>query len=53
MKVMLDKYEQQIEDALSKGEYIGTSDLSHTKELFRQAARNSRATRNKKYYFTS
>lgn len=40
MKVMLDKYEQQIENALSKGEYTSTSNLESTKELFRQAARN-------------
>ena len=42
MKVMLDKYEQHIEDALSKGEYISVSDLEDTKELFRQAAKNYR-----------
>jgi predicted DNA binding CopG/RHH family protein len=40
MKVMLDKYEQRIEDALSKGEYISASDLENTKELFLQAAKN-------------
>lgn len=42
MKVILDKYEQQIEDALSKGEYIDTSDLEDTKALFQQAAKNYR-----------
>lgn len=42
MKVVLDKYEQQIEDALSKGEYTSISDLKNTKELFRQAAKNYR-----------
>lgn len=42
MKVMLDKYEQQIENALSKGEYTSASDLEDTKELFRQAAKNYR-----------
>ena len=42
MKTMLDKYEQRIEDALSKGEYTSTSDLEDTKELFRQAAKNYR-----------
>ena len=42
MKVMLDKYEQQIEDALSKGEYTSTSDLEETKELFQEAAKNYR-----------
>ena len=42
MKIMLDKYEQRIEDALSKGEYTSASDLEDTKELFRQAAKNYR-----------
>lgn len=42
MKVILDKYEQQIEKALSKGEYVSISDLEDTKELFRQAAKNYR-----------
>lgn len=42
MKIILDKYEQRIEDALSKGEYISTSDLEDTKELFQQAAKNYR-----------
>ena len=42
MKTMLDKYEQRIEDALSKGEYVSASDLEDTKELFRQAAKNYR-----------
>lgn len=39
---MLDKYEQQIEDALSKGEYISVSDLSDTRQLFQEAASNYR-----------
>ncbi|KKR56006.1 MAG: hypothetical protein UU05_C0045G0003 [Candidatus Curtissbacteria bacterium GW2011_GWA1_40_47] len=42
MKVTLDKYEQQIEDALSKGEFTSTSDLDSTKQLFQEAARNFR-----------
>lgn len=42
MKIILDKYEQKIEDALSKGEYASISDLAHTKELFREAAKNYR-----------
>lgn len=42
MKVTLDKYEQQIEDALSKGEFINTSDLGSIKQLFQEAARNFR-----------
>lgn len=39
---MLDKYEQRIENALSKGEYTSTFDLEDTKELFRQAVKNYR-----------
>ena len=42
MKVTLDKYEQQIEDALSKGEFISTSDLEDTKQLFQEAVKNYR-----------
>jgi len=42
MKITLDKYEQQIEDALSKGEFTGTSDLGNTKQLFQEAVRNFR-----------
>ena len=42
MKVTLDIYEQQIEDALSKGEFTSTSDLASTKQLFQEAARNFR-----------
>lgn len=42
MKVVLDKYEKGVEDALAKGEYIDVSDLEDTKELFRQAAKNYR-----------
>jgi predicted DNA binding CopG/RHH family protein len=42
MKVILDKYEQEIEDALAKGEFISTSDLEDTKQLFQEAAKNYR-----------
>jgi len=42
MKVMLSKYEQQIEKALLKGEYVSASDLDHTRELFQEAAKNYR-----------
>lgn len=42
MKTILNKYEQQIEDSLSKGEYTNTSDLEDIKELFREAAKNYR-----------
>ena len=42
MKVTLDKYEQQIEDALSKDEFTSTSDLGSTKRLFQEAVRNFR-----------
>ncbi len=42
MKVILDRYEQQIEDALSKGEFTSTSDLEDTKQLFQEAVKNYR-----------
>ena len=40
MKVTLDKYEQQIEDALTKNEFVSISDLEDTKQLFQEAAKN-------------
>lgn len=42
MKIILDKYEQQVEEALSKGEFIRTSDLEDTKQLFQEATKNYR-----------
>ncbi len=42
MKIMLSKYEEQIENALSKGEYTSISDLEDTKGLFQEAAKNYR-----------
>lgn len=42
MKITLDKYEQQIEDALSRGEFISTFDLEDTKQLFQEAVKNYR-----------
>lgn len=42
MKVILDKYEQQIEDALSKGEFTSASNLEDTKQLFQEAVKNYR-----------
>jgi len=42
MKIALDKYEQQIEDALSKGEFTSTSDLEDTRQLFQEAVKNYR-----------
>lgn len=40
MKVILDTYEQQIENALSKGEFTSAPDLEDTKQLFQEAANN-------------
>lgn len=39
---MLDKYEQEIEDALSKGEFTSASNLEDTKQLFQEAVKNYR-----------
>ncbi len=48
MKVILDKYEQRVEDALSKGEFISTADLADTKQLFQEAIKNYRELRETK-----
>lgn len=42
MKITLDKYEQEIEEALSKGEFTAVSDLEDTKQLFKEAVKNYR-----------
>ncbi|MBI2314727.1 hypothetical protein HYU93_01580 [Candidatus Daviesbacteria bacterium] len=42
MKVILDKYEREIEDALEKGEFVSAPDLEATKQMFQEAARNFR-----------
>lgn len=40
MKVILDKYEKEIEDALSKGGFVSTHNLEVTKKMFQEAAKN-------------
>lgn len=40
MKATLDKYEQQVEDALANGEFTSSNDLDDTKQLFKEAAKN-------------
>ena len=42
MKVILDKYEQEIEDALDKGEFVNVSNLKDTMQMFQEAAKNFR-----------
>lgn len=42
MKVILDEYEQEIEDALEKGEFVSVPDLESTKQMFKEAAKNFR-----------
>lgn len=42
MKVKLDKYEQEIEDAISRGEFVSTNNLEAAKEMFLEAAKNYR-----------
>lgn len=41
MKVTLDRYEQQLEDALARGEFVSILDQD-TKQLFQEAAKNYR-----------
>ncbi len=42
--LVLDKYEQEIEDALERGEYKSASkeELEETKKMFKEAAKNYR-----------
>lgn len=42
MKVILDTYEQEIENALEKGEFVSASKLEATKQMFQEAAKNFR-----------
>ncbi len=42
MRVILDKYEQEIEDALDRGEFVSMSNLEATKQMFQEAAKNFR-----------
>ncbi|OGH11161.1 MAG: hypothetical protein A2857_04110 [Candidatus Levybacteria bacterium RIFCSPHIGHO2_01_FULL_36_15] len=42
MKIALDKYEQEIEDALEKGKFESVSDLEDTRQLFKEAVKNYR-----------
>lgn len=40
MKAVLDKYEQEIENAIDKGEFVSATNLKETKEMFQEAAKN-------------
>lgn len=40
MKIKLDTYEQQLEDALTKDEFVNTESLENTNQLFREAVKN-------------
>jgi predicted DNA binding CopG/RHH family protein len=42
MKAVLDKYGQEIENALDKEEFISTPNLEEVKEMFQEAAKNFR-----------
>ncbi len=42
MKTILDKYEQEIENALDKGEFVDAPNLEATKKMFQEAAKNFR-----------
>lgn len=42
MKVVLDKYEKDLEDALQKGEFVSAPNLEETKQMFQEAAKNFR-----------
>ncbi|MDO8619677.1 MAG: hypothetical protein Q7R49_07160 [Candidatus Daviesbacteria bacterium] len=42
MKIILDKYEQEIEDVLSKSEFVNVPNLTDTKQMFQEASKNYR-----------
>ncbi len=42
MNAVLNKYEQEIEDAIGKGEFVNAPNLEATKEMFLEAAKNFR-----------
>lgn len=42
MRVVLDKYEQEIEDALDKGRFVSVPNLEATRQMFQEAAKNFR-----------
>lgn len=42
MRVVLDKYEQEIEDALDRGDFVSAPNLEATKQMFQEAAKNFR-----------
>ncbi|MBI4035747.1 antitoxin [Candidatus Daviesbacteria bacterium] len=42
MKVILDKYEKDLENALEKGEFVSIPNLEATKQMFQEAAKNFR-----------
>lgn len=39
-KIKLDKYEQEIEDAIERGDFIRDTDLKKSKEFWRKTANN-------------
>lgn len=40
MNIILDKYEQKIEDALAQNEFVSVANLEDTKQLFKEAVKN-------------
>ena len=42
MRIVLDKYEREIEDALDKGEFVRVPNLEATRQMFQEAAKNFR-----------
>ena len=41
MRVVLDKYEKELEDALENGEFVSAPNLEATKQMFQEAAKIS------------
>ena len=43
MKIVLDNYEKEIEEALSRGEFVSTGNKKAVEKMFLEAAKNYRA----------
>lgn len=46
--LVLDEYEQEIEDALERGEFVSTPNFEETKKMFQDAAKNFKQLRESK-----
>lgn len=46
--IILDEFEQEIEDSIGRGEFVSTPNFEETKKMFQEAAKNFRELRETK-----